>query len=337
MRAFDISQSVLFNLDFTIWTGKAKLDAADIPAAATHMPPQAICTAGAIKIFDTDLIKPFRNFKTRAELCLATYGLKCLGGWLVDDSNVASLESSLGDCHSDWANALGVFIQDYPQRAQTWAQSWGQWEGLIRHKQPSQQELWHRFDFTWQTFHLAEATTNAASKGNNTADLVKCIPDKALQSIIDSLGDLYINSFAKANDPSSKAYAALAKTAQRAVALGFANPDAARLAPILADLCNRRDHNLTRTVLSNLSTVRGVQTVLQTVAGYGIDSLLTPPEVIQLSPTALEAESKKQIAPSSVDNLLAQAAGLLSNTPPVSSDTGEQPLSMTVLNSLGLF
>lgn len=316
MQAFDISKSVLVNIDFTIWTGKAKLDANDIPDAANHMPPKSICTAGAIKIFDTDELKQFRNFRTRAENSAASYGCKCLGGWLVSEDILPILEEELGSCHSDWANALGEFIQAYPQKAHEWAQSWGQWDALIRQKQPAVSELCHKFDFTWQTFKLTAETANASSKGNNTDDIVKSIPDAALQSVIDSLKALYDMSFDKQGDPSPKAYYALAKIARRARALGFANPNAARLVPVLTDLCNRKDHVLSRLVLSRMDNPQAVLDVLQVVAGQGIDSLLTPTEIIPLSPTALEEEKRKQ----SVDNLLDQATSLLNGTDSVVDD-----------------
>lgn len=276
---------LLVNIDFTIWTGRVK---ADTPATGD------LCTAGSIKIFDAAYLNPFRNFKTRAEQSAASYGLKFMGGWLVDGANMRKLEEALGDCHSAWANALAAFVLAYPRRADAWARSHPKWEDVIRQKQPAPDELWQRFAFNWQTFHLSAETTYAVGRGNNTSALVDGLADSALNSVLDSLRTLYVDSFNKDTSPSSKAYNALKKISQRSHALGFVNANAARLAPILLDLSNRKNHALARVVLSRLDSPQGVEAVLQTVAGQGIDSFLEPVEVIQLSPTALEEEKQKQ-------------------------------------------
>lgn len=328
MQNFTISNSVLVNLDFTIWTGKAKLDATDIPEAAAAMPPKDLCTAGNIKIFDTDYLKPFRNLKNRADLCAASIGCRLMSGWLVDDANIGQLENGLADIHLEWARTLADFAANYQQRAKEWALLNGTWDQLIRRKQPADHEIKSRFHFGWQTFRLTPETAGA-SVGNETDNLVQAIPDQALQSIIDSLRDLYNDSFNKTNDPSSKAYGALRKIAQRAQALGFANPNAARLAPVLMDLVNRKNHMLSRLVLSRMDKPRDVEDILQVNAGQGIDSLLAPVEETQLEPTALEQAKQPVMQPSfeearasvRTDSLLERAKQILVDQPvPVSVD-----------------
>lgn len=309
MGDFNISSSVLVNIDFTIWTGRAKLDAIDIPEAIKAMPPKDLCTAGSIKIFNSDLLKPFRNFKTKADLLAGAVGCRMLNAWLVDDANIGTLEGQLADVYTEWSRVLSDFVRDYPAEADVWACSCGAWDWLIRRKQPSAREIGRRFHFGWQTFKLTPESSRAASLGNETDSLVGSIPDSALQSVIDSLKELYDESFNKASDPSAKAYGALRRIAERARALGFANPQAARLAPVLLDLVGQKNHTLTRLVLSNMNAPQGVADILAVNDGQGLDSLLTqtaptPPDIHD----ALAACRKCGVALDNVDGLLTQAA-----------------------------
>lgn len=335
MDAFTVENSILVNLDFTIWTGRAKLDVSDVPAAAGIMPPKDLYNSGSIKIFDTDYIKPFRNFKTRADICVSALGLKVRGfeGWLVDEQNISQLESELDAIHSAWEDELIDFTNHYGERARQWALDNGTWEHLIRQKQPNPMEISKRFNFGWWTMRITPETAHAAS-GNTTADVIQGIPDQALQSLVDSLKELYDDSFNKSNDPSPKAYNALKKIAQRAQALGFANPNAARLAPVLLDIVNRRNHTLARLVLSRMDNPQSVLDVLQINAGQGIDSLLTPAMEIQSEqerqkqPVFEEAHTPEPFLdhnanPVATGSLLEQAKILLNNAPPLVSVNGQ--------------
>lgn len=349
MSDFTISDSVLVNLDFSLWSGRAKLDELELPEAAKSLPPKELYNAGSIKIFDTDYLKPFRNFKTRADVIVGAVGCRLMGGWLVDANNMAALEEQLADCHSDWSNALAGFMQEYPQRAHAWACSCGRWESLVRQKQPAARELWQRFRFDWQTFRLMPDTTHAVSRGNSTGDLVSELPDKALQSVIDSLKVLYDASFNKQTDPSGKAYAALKKIAQRAQALGFANPQAARLAPVLLDLVSQKNHTLSRLVLSRMAVPQDVADILAISDGQGLDSLLSASEPAEPAPeldSLLSVPEPAESAPE-LDNLLEQARQMLGQpvpeptpipVPKPAAAPVQTPLSsMDVLDSLGLF
>lgn len=340
MQDFTISNSVLVNLDFTIWTGRAKLDATDIPEAAAAMPPKDLCTAGSIKIFDTEFLKQFRNFKTRADICAAAVGCRLMSGWLVDDANMSQLENELASCYNDWRYALDGFVQEYPRRANEWAISCGQWESLVRQKQPDQYDIGNRFHFGWQTFRLTPETANAASFGNETGDMIQAIPDKALMSVIDSLKDLYNESFNKSNDPSSKAYNALKKIAQRAQALGFANPNAARLAPVLQDLVNRKNHILTRLVLSKMSVPQDVEDILQVNDGQGIDSLLAAPTPTvpdpEPEPVIQSVQMPKPVVQSDISSLMDEAKRLLNTEtiPPLTAVNEEGDIIRTDTNEV---
>lgn len=271
--SFDLSNAVYISPKFNIWSGRAKLDATDIPEAARKMPPKELASAGSIKIFPPEELHQFRNFKTRVALLCQSKGLQFDNGWLVDASILPEIEQELAACHADWMAALQDFVDSYTRTALDWAASCGEWASLVQGKQPSQSEIASRFRFSWSTFRLTQAASDAQA-GNDTEESVQSIPDKALQSVIDSLKELYDNSFAKQGDPSGKAYNALRKIADRAEALGFANPDSARLAPVLRDMANNRNHALTRLVLSRMDDAQGVLDVLQA----GIESLLPAPQ-----------------------------------------------------------
>lgn len=294
--SFDLSNTVYISPKFNIWSGRVKLDAKDIPEAARKMPPKELASAGSIKIFPPEELHQFRNFKTRVALLCQSKGLQFDNGWLVDASILPEIEQELAACHADWMAALQDFVDSYTRTALDWAASCGEWASLVQGKQPMQSEIASRFRFSWSTFRLTQAASDAQA-GNDTEESVQSIPDKALQSVIDSLKELYDNSFAKSGDPSGKAYNALRKIADRAEALGFANPNAARLAPVLRDMANNRNHALTRLVLSRMDDAQGVLDVLQVEAsGAGIESLLLPPPAPQAQDT---------------DVLLSDAAALL--------------------------
>lgn len=356
--SFDLSNAVYISPKFNIWSGRVKLDPQDIPEAARKMPPKELASAGSIKIFPPEELHQFRNFKTRVALLCQSKGLQFDNGWLVDASILPEIEQELAACHADWMAALQDFVDSYTRTALDWAASCGEWASLVQGKQPAQSEIASRFRFSWSTFRLTQAASDAQA-GNDTEESVQSIPDKALQSVIDSLKELYDNSFAKSGDPSGKAYNALRKIADRAEALGFANPDSARLAPVLRDMANNRNHTLTRLVLSRMDDAQGVLDVLQA----GIESLLPAPaqDTDALLPDAAALLDEPMTRPIKVVGLRQQRerydAGLISkgeynkwlnelvedgsitqaicdkllipDTPPLSSDN--------VLDSLGLF
>lgn len=317
METFTIGNSILVNIDFTLWTGRAKLDINDVPQAANLMPPKELYNSGSIKIFDTDKLKVFRNFKTRADLCAAALGLKVKGfeGWLVDENNINQLEGELVQVRQDWDNALDEFVRHYPYASRDWANSCGKWDRLIAQKQPTEFEIRNRFKFGWWTVRITPETTYAGM-GNTTSDMIQDIPDQALQSVVDSLKDLYDESFNKSNDPSPKAYNALKKIAQRARALGFANPNAARLAPVLLDIVNRKNHMLARLVLSRMDNPQSVLDVLQIDDSQGIDSLLAAH-----APTVPDPEPEPA-AQSDIPDLMEEAKRLL-NTQTIINGEGD--------------
>lgn len=347
MDTFVLGNSILVNLDFTLWTGRAKLDITEVPQAASLMPPKELYNSGSIKIFDTDKLKVFRNFKTRADLCCAALGLKARGfeGWLVDENNINQLEGELVQARQDWDATLDDFVAHYPYAARDWANSCGKWDTLIAAKQPSEYEIRNRFNFGWWTVRITPESTHAGY-GNTTNDMIADIPDQALQSVIDSLTDLYNESFNKSGDPSPKAYNALKKIAQRARALGFANPNAARLAPVLLDVANQKNHTLSRLVLSRMDNPQNVLDVLQTSDSTGIDSLLWQPAQPATPPapsgSQTEPVSQPDHAPNgshdvqpvaqdmapiqsqpdlsvTTDSLLERAKQMLNNAPPLTS------------------
>lgn len=316
MSDFTISAHVFVTLALTKWSGWAKFPISEVKGASKVIPPKELYNGGSIKTFDTDLLNQFRNFKTRADTIVAAMGCKFIEGWLVDAANIPDLENQLGECHSDWANALARFVQDYPAQADAWAKSCGQWEALVRQKQPTDFELWSKFRFHWQTFRLVPETASAwNTRGNETADLINELPNKALQSVINSLRTLYDDSFNKP-EPSPKAYNALLKIAQRARALGFANPEAARLAPVLETLGTNRNHILTKIVLSKMNQPKDVAELLEFNDVQGLDALLPSSAPAQPEPDLLLEQAKQMLKPAPV----------------------QAPLnSMDVLDSLGLF
>lgn len=333
METFTISNSILVNIDFTLWTGRAKLDINDVPQAANLMPPKELYNSGSIKIFDTDKLKVFRNFKTRADLCAAALGLKVKGfeGWLVDENNINQLEGELVQVRQDWDNALDEFVRHYPYASRDWANSCGKWDRLIAQKQPTEFEIRNRFKFGWWTVRITPETTYAGM-GNTTSDMIQDIPDQALQSVVDSLKDLYDESFNKSNDPSPKAYNALKKIAQRARALGFANPNAARLAPVLLDIVNRKNHTLARLVLSRMDNPQSVLDVLQIDDSQGIDSLLAAPTPTvpdpEPEPVIQSVQMPEPVVQSDIPGLMEEAKRLLNTQtiPPLAAFNGEGDL-----------
>lgn len=312
MSDFNLSSSVLVNIDITIWTGTAKLDAADTPKAAKDLPPKDIYTGGAIKIYDTSDLKKFRNFKTAAETTAASVGCRLLNAWLVDEKYLDELQVKLSDIYDKWRDAVSAFVKNYPDAADAWARACYPWDDVVRRKQPSDYEIRNRFRFGWQTFRLTPET-GGASLGNETDAMVRDIPDKALQSVIDSLNELYNDSFNKPGAVSHKAYAALRRLARRAEALGFANPQVARLAPVLMDMGANKNDALARLVLSRMSDPQGVSDILSIEANGGVETLL-------LEPTGATPDP---------DPLITEAGALLNPAPPLNS--------MDVLDNLGLF
>lgn len=276
----DALKSALFvSINATIWTGRAKLDNADIPEAAKHMPPKDLASAGTIKLYNADELKKFRNFKVRAEAICSGSGMRINNGFLMSVDAYSALEDDLAATRAAWSSELDSFVLAYPQGADDWAKSCGEWESLVRAKQPAPSEIGKRFRFDWYTMAFAPALYGKADadQGNATMPMINGLANEALAELIEELKDLYDNSFVKASDPSGKAYGALSRIAGKAKALGFMNPEIARLAPILQSLATDKNHTLARLVLSRMADPQGVADILAINDGAGLDSLMSQP------------------------------------------------------------
>lgn len=281
---------LLLNLDTMIWSGRAKLDESDTPGAEDYRPPRELASAGGIKLIDPTTLDPFGKLKARAVRMLESRGMKLCGGYLIDPAWRDDIENSLNVTKTDWDYELRNFISAYPDKCQEWQLANADWRHLLKHKQPPQVTVAQRFRFGWQTFDVLPAPSSVA--GNSTELDMQELPDKAMQSLCDSIYDLYAMSFAS-KEPSGKAWAALGRLAQRCDALSFVNPDAVRLSVMLANLAAQKNTDLTRLALSQMNTPKAVLDIL--------DNGVQEPEVLPGPPAEiLLDEAEALLAPPKV-------------------------------------
>lgn len=147
-----MDQIVVLNLDISVWSGKARLEPADLGAA--ELPPEDLASLGSKKTCDPVALRAFNKYKTQAFTLLDKTGVRFLGGWAVPESKIKKIEDLLKNISDRFYQAKGEFMSNYDHIVNTWIARHPGWESIINRSIVSSAHVDSRLKFKWQFFKV---------------------------------------------------------------------------------------------------------------------------------------------------------------------------------------
>lgn len=291
---------VYLKLDISIWTGKARLTPEDIPDAVGDLPPETLATLGSKRIFDPQALRPFNTAKTRAFRICDQYGVRCMGGWLVDNGVLGNLTVELDRLRGEFEYSVGTFISTYEDGASNWLQQFPEWEGIIRAALPDSTAIGKKFAFRYYVLKV--------QTGNHDAqDATSEAPSTAAATIAAEMARIREQVFGddRTTPVTSKTFSCLDTLADRCDNMSFVHTGFAHLARLLRSMVvNSTDVNVVRAFLTGLSTPEAVAAVTQETRIYDFetDSLdvsepVAEPAPVTMPEPAAPVETSEPAAP----------------------------------------
>lgn len=303
-----MNNCVYLKLDISIWTGKARLTPEDIPDAVADMPPETLATLGSKRIFDPQALRPFNAAKTKAFRTCDQYGVRCMGGWLVDNGVLNNLTAELDKMRGEFDRSVGTFISTYEDGASNWLQQFPEWEGIIRAALPDSTNIGKKFAFRYYVLKVQ-------TENHDALDATSEAPSTAAATIAAEIARIREQVFGddRTAPVTSKTFSCLDTLADRCDNMSFVHPGFAHLARLLRSMVvNSTDVDVVRAFLTGLSTPEAVAAVTHEtrIMDFERDSLdvsepVTMPEPAAPVDTPEPAAPVVTSQPTSADDSLA--------------------------------
>lgn len=311
-----MNNCVYLKLDISIWTGKARLTPEDIPDAVVDMPPEALATLGSKRIFDPQALRPFNAAKTKAFRTCDQYGVRCMGGWLVDNGVLNNLTAELDKMRGEFDRSVGTFISTYEDGASNWLQQFPEWEGIIRAALPDSTNIGKKFAFRYYVLKVQ-------TENHDALDATSEAPSTAAATIAAEIARIREQVFGddRTSPVTSKTFSCLDTLADRCDNMSFVHPGFAHLARLLRSMVvNSTDVNVVRAFLTGLSTPEAVAAVTHETRIYDFetDSLdmsepVAEPASVTMPEPAAPVETSEPAAPDTPTAADASLAALLAD------------------------
>lgn len=307
-----MNNCVYLKLDISIWTGKARLTPEDIPDAVVDMPPETLATLGSKRIFDPQALRPFNAAKTKAFRTCDQYGVRCMGGWLVDNGVLNNLTAELDRLRGEFDRSVGTFISTYEDGASNWLQQFPEWEGIIRAALPDSTNIGKKFAFRYYVLKVQ-------TENHDALDATSEAPSTAAATIAAEIARIREQVFGddRTSPVTSKTFSCLDTLADRCDNMSFVHPGFAHLARLLRSMVvNSTDVNVVRAFLTGLSTPEAVAAVTHETRIYDFetDSLdMSEPAPVTMPEPAAPVETSEPAAPDTPTAADASLAALLAD------------------------
>lgn len=317
-----LTSSTMLNLDISIWTGKAKLQRTEVDDSA--LPPEELVTLGSKKIFDPAKLKRFHGIKSNAFAACNRYGVKCMGGWLVDNQYVQELTDKLAAQRVIWDDEVRKFLATYQMECDDWLAANPQWANILANALPRQSEIARRFNFGWQVFNIIPAPT--ATNGDQTQDELDIVPTRAIEKMakeIEELQGVYAPGKTFKAGP-------LRRLAGMARSLSFSSPEVDKLGELLKQIADAGSLDIAQIMLGKLADPKELAALC--VPSMDAQDILDG--VITLGASAPQSAPAQQEPPQptvkplpDIDSLIAGAQSIL-HKPLVRESQEDEPVQV---------
>lgn len=154
---------MLVHLDFDIWTGKTRLEAADLKLGdGGEIPPQDVASLGTKTICSREHLKGFHRLKTQARRLMLDHGLPLMNGYAVPLSAIDEITKKLNEIELEFEQLRQQFLQNYHHAVDDWAENNPAYAGAIRSGTLPYSVVESRIGFDYQMFQIQPANSDNA-------------------------------------------------------------------------------------------------------------------------------------------------------------------------------
>lgn len=153
---FDIlNKLICISLNIHIWSGRKKLQPADLNLNAGEIPPEELASLGVKKICDPDELKTFQNLRRRAERACEAAGVRFLGGYTIPQDKAEAVVDELRKVATDFAEEKQQFLARYSESTEVWLKTIpNQWRHMVAEAIEPIESIANRLSFSHQTFQV---------------------------------------------------------------------------------------------------------------------------------------------------------------------------------------
>lgn len=185
-----LSNVVLVNLDFHIFTGRRKLREEDIEA--TKLPPEELASLGSKKTIDPKDLAPFSRVKRNCERLLDKHGVRFLGGWAVPTAKIDRIARLLGKYKDEFYTERKRFIAEYDELVDKWILKHTEFEASIRKAVVPADHVESRLQAGFQVAKVGPSGEEKLDTG--IIEATEGLAGKLFQDIADQAADLWEKS-----------------------------------------------------------------------------------------------------------------------------------------------
>jgi hypothetical protein len=150
-----LNKLICVSLNIHIWSGRKKLQPADLKLNAGDIPPEELASLGVKKICDPDELKTFQNLRRRAERVCEAAGVRFLGGYAIPQDKAEDVVAELRKVAADFAEEKQHFLARYSESTEVWLKTIpSQWRHMVAEAIEPIESISSRLSFSHQTFQV---------------------------------------------------------------------------------------------------------------------------------------------------------------------------------------
>lgn len=260
----------LIRLDVSIWAGRAKLRAEDLPLSVqTELPPDTLTSLGSKKLFDPTQLKVFNTLKARAHGALQKKCVSLMGGYATHNDRLPDLAEQLSVVASDFEYEKQRFLDDYVQSSAEWVANFPAWSHILLNALPKQWEIATKFNFSWQAYQIQPVENMDGFIGNNLNSTLTNLERDVIEEIARDIKVIYRECFDNKEKVTKKAFRPMQTLIDKVRSLGFIHHHLVGLEGVLVEVKaigeqapeDEKTIHMVKAFLTTLTTPQGVQAI----------------------------------------------------------------------------
>jgi len=225
-----LNKLICVSLNIHIWSGRKKLQPADLNLNAGDIPPEELASLGVKKICDPDELKTFQNLRRRAERVCEAAGVRFLGGYAIPQDKAEAVVDELRKVAVDFAEEKQHFLARYSESTDIWLKTLpGQWRHMVAEAIEPIESIASRLSFSHQTFQVQ----GVEGLDDGLTASVNSLGDRLIKEISRSAIQTWEASFRGRAKVSQKALRPIRALLEKAKGLSFLEGS---LVPVIAGI-----------------------------------------------------------------------------------------------------
>jgi hypothetical protein len=213
-----LNKLICVSLNIHIWSGRKKLQPADLNLNAGDIPPEELASLGVKKICDPDELKTFHNLRRRAERVCEAAGVRFLGGYAIPQEKAEAVVAELRKVAAEFAQEKQHFLARYSRSTEVWLNSLpDQWRHIVAEAIEPIESIASRLSFSHQTFQVQ----GVEGLDDGLSDSVNSLGDRLIKEISRSAIQTWEASFRGRAKVSQKALRPIRALLEKAKGLSF--------------------------------------------------------------------------------------------------------------------